>query len=332
MAQKKELVIQTWGGALTEAQNKAFFAPFEKETGIKIVVVEAGGDLFGKVATQVRSGHVEWDLCGGYYYPAVETAAAKGLLEPIDYKFISNATALIPSAVKKWGVGQQMESLCIAYNYNTYKGDDYPKSWADFFNVEKFPGPRAMNNWGGHVENMVAALLADGVPFKEIRSIDYERAFKKLDQIKSHIKVWYTSGDQLMKAMLDEEVVLAQSTDGRTKAAKKLGATVNHVWNEGLFYITYWNIVKGAPNKEAALQFLDFICRPEQQAILVEQIGYSSTNPKLIDFLDPEIQKDQSIYPSNLSKQYEIPGENFAQWVTDHRDEISEKWYTWIAK
>ena len=43
-AGRDHLVVQTWGGKLAEAQEKAFFKPFSEMTGIKVIAVE-GGDF-----------------------------------------------------------------------------------------------------------------------------------------------------------------------------------------------------------------------------------------------------------------------------------------------
>jgi len=189
-----------------------------------------------------------------------------------------------------------------------------------------------MSNWGSVGENLVCALLADGVAPDKLVPIDYERAFKKLDQIKSHVKVWYTSGDQLIKILQDEEVVMAQTWDGRSKYAKQYGAPIDLIWDQGLFSVCYWNVVKGAPNKKAAMQFLNFINRPELQAIFTNYIWYSSANVKSVKFLHPSIQKDQAIYPENRKKLIQFPSEKTGKWLAEHMDEMAEKFNNWIMQ
>jgi len=328
----KELVIQTWGGSKATAEKHAFYDPFTEATGIKITLVEASGDTLGKVAAQVRSGNVEWDLISGYPYPNVEAAAKKGLFEEIDYSIVTDTKDLMAGSVKKWGLGQEVNAVMLAYNTNKWPGDNHPKTWTDFFDVKKFPGPRAMANWGTPGENLAIALLADGVAPDKLIPFDYDRAFKKLDQIKPHVKVWYTSGDQLIKILQDEEVVMAQTWDGRSKYAKQYGAPINLIWDQGLFYICYWNVVKGAPHKKAAMQFLNFINRPELQAIFTNYIWYSSANVKSVNFLHPSIQKDQAIYPENRKKLVKFPNEKTGKWLADHQDEMAEKFNNWIMQ
>ncbi|TIX35820.1 MAG: ABC transporter substrate-binding protein, partial [Mesorhizobium sp.] len=56
-----ELSIMASGGAWQDAQRKAWFEPFSKETGAKIVEQEYLGDL-GKVKAMVDTGNVPIDL------------------------------------------------------------------------------------------------------------------------------------------------------------------------------------------------------------------------------------------------------------------------------
>ena len=53
----------------------------------------------------------------------------------------------------------------MAYNTDTY-GDNGPKTWADFWNAEKFPGTRSMR--ARPVANLEFALIADGVPMDKV--------------------------------------------------------------------------------------------------------------------------------------------------------------------
>ena len=331
-ADQKVLVIQGWGGAKSEAEKKAFFDTFTAETGVKIIAVDAGGDMWGKLATQIKSNNIEWDITSGMDYAPVVAASQKGLIEKLDFSKIPAAKDLIKGSIMDWGMGQEIDSVCIAYNYKKFPGDKYPKSWADFWDVKKFPGPRAMNNFGAPGYNIMAALIADGVSPDKLIPFDFDRAFKKLDQIKPHVKLWYTSGSQLSQALQSEEVILASAFDGRAKVAMALGAPVKLEFNQGFFFICYWNIVKGSKNVELAYKFLNHICKPELQAIYTQGCGYSSTNPKSVDFLPAEGRKFQAVLPENLKKQIQIVDPNMLDWLAKNDAVINEKFNVWLAK
>jgi putative spermidine/putrescine transport system substrate-binding protein len=107
-----------------------------------------------------------------------------------------------------------MLSMVICYNKKKWPGDDHPKSWADFWNVEKFPGRRAIRRtppmW-----TIDAALLADGVKEDGFYPLDVDRAFKSLDRIKPHVKTWWSDNAQAQQLMEQEEVDLITMMNGR---------------------------------------------------------------------------------------------------------------------
>ncbi|MBW2056703.1 MAG: ABC transporter substrate-binding protein [Deltaproteobacteria bacterium] len=331
-AGRNHIVVQTWGGSITEAQEKAFFEPFTEETGIKVVAVEAGVSVGGKLDAMMRSGNIEWDMISADYEGYNQKYYDKGYLEDIDYGIVTHTKDLVPGSLKKWGVAQYLECVVLAYNTKVFPEGKRPKSWKDFFDVKRFPGPRAMHNWGGPSDNLSIALMSEGVSPDDLFPLDFDRAFKIMDKIKPHIKVWYTSGEQLMQALIDGEVVMAVSTDGRAKTAKRLGAPVAIEWNQALYFLAYNCVVKNSPMKEAAMRLIDFCNRPEQQAVFTNYMGYSGTNKKAVRYIHPSMQKDLATYPANFGKLINLYGVKNGKWQLSHMDEIDERWNTWIAK
>lgn len=331
-AARDHLVVQTWGGKLAEAQQKAFFEPFTKETGIKVIGVEAGTSVGGKLAAMQRSKNIEWDIITGDYESYNAKFYRKGYLEEIDYGIVDNTADLVEGSAKKWGVAQYLEGVCLVYNRKTFPEGKAPASYKDFFDVDGFPGPRAMHNWGGPSDNLAIALMADGLQPDECFPLDFDRAFKAMEKVKPHIKVWYTSGAQLVQALLDEEVVLAISTDGRAKSAISMGAPIAIVWEQSFFYLAYNCVVKGTPMKDAAMQLIKFCNRPEQQAIFTQVIGYTGANTKAVEHLPEKLQAEQSTHPDNIDKVFNFMGIKNAQWAVDNVETVDEKWNSWIAR
>ena len=110
-------------------------------------------------------------------------------------------------------------------------GRDHPKSWADFWNVDKFPGRRAIRRtppmW-----TIEAALLADGVKEENFYPLDVDRAFRSLDRIKPHVKVWWADNAQAQQFMEQEEVDLITMMNGRATESINNKAPYEIVWNE----------------------------------------------------------------------------------------------------
>ena len=57
-------------------------------------------------------------------------------------------------------------------------------------------------------ELLTVALMADGVPAETstLYPLDVDREFKKLDEIKPNVAVWYKTGAQQQQILKDEEV------------------------------------------------------------------------------------------------------------------------------
>ena len=102
-AGRDHLVVQTWGGKLAEAQQKAFFEPFYRKTGIKVIGVEAGTSVGGKLAAMQRSKNIEWDIITGDYESYNTKYYNMGFLEEVDYNVVDNTGDLVPGS-KKYGV------------------------------------------------------------------------------------------------------------------------------------------------------------------------------------------------------------------------------------
>ena len=71
----------------------------------------------------------------------------------------------LPDAVNDCGVGAIVYSFILAYDGDKIKGDA-PKSWADFWNTQKWPGKRALRK--GPKTTLEIALMADGVAPKDV--------------------------------------------------------------------------------------------------------------------------------------------------------------------
>ena len=65
----------------------------------------------------------------------------EGLYEKLDWTKLGGKDKYMPEAVNDCGVGAIVYSFIMAYDGDKIKGDA-PKSWADFWNVQKWPGKR----------------------------------------------------------------------------------------------------------------------------------------------------------------------------------------------
>src|SRR5690606_12474056 len=149
-------------------------------------------------------------------------------------------------------------STVYAYNHDTLTGDK-PTTMQDFFDLEKFPGKRALRKRAQ--VNLEWALLADGVPADKVYERlatpeGLEQAFAKLDSIKHEI-VWFDSWSQAPQLLNDGGAVFVQSANGRFfDAIRRENKPFTLVWDGHLYDLDAWGIVKGTPKLDEALKFV----------------------------------------------------------------------------
>lgn len=301
-ADAKQITVVSWGGAYQDAQSRAEFEPAAKALGITVKQETYSG--LAELRVHVKSGAVGWDVvsCGS---GTGARAGEEGLLEKLDYSVI-NTKGFIPGTAQPYFIGNDVFSTVIGWNTKTY-GDNGPQSWADFWDVKKFPGTRSYRN----TVTLEPALIADGVPMDKVYSVlsspgGIERAIKKIKELKPHIKVWWSSGAQSAQIMKDGAVDMVAAWNGRLDAVRKVGAKVAYTYNQGLLDTDCFVVPKGAPNKALAMRFIAEISKPKYQAELTKYITYGPTNQdayKLTDIISPAYAAKLPSSPENAAKQ-----------------------------
>ena len=319
-AQSRTIFVNTWGGSWTAAEDAAFFKPFTQATGIQVRTVAPVS--FAKMKAQVTSKNYEWDVTN-FAQGEWMRAEAEGFVEPVDWSIVDK-TKLFDNAVVANGI-----KYCALGTNLCYRTDKFPnggpRSWADFWDVKKFPGTRSLYNHP--LRSIAFALLADGVPKDKLYPLDVDRGLKKLSEIKPHIKVWWTQGNQSQQLLRDGEVDMIAIWNARGSELKQQGVPCEVVWNEAHVSMGIWGIVKGAPNAKLAWQFLQFAAQPEPQAEFARRLFYGPSNPAAYQFLTPEISRQLPTHPENLSLAFESD----VNWDAANIARVQERFSQWLA-
>jgi len=316
MATAESVTIASWGGSYQDAQSKALFQPASAATGIEVKEETYGG--MSDVRLQVNTGAVTLDIVASGSGSAAR-AGAEGLLEELDYNVI-DVSNFYPTLYSKYCVGGDVFSTVYAWNTKTY-GENGPQSWADFWDVKKFPGSRAYR--GKVAGALEPALMADGVAPEDVYKVlsseeGIDRAINKIRELKPHIAVFWSSGAQHAQLMKDGEVDMTTGWNGRFDNAKEDGANVAYSFNQALLDYDCFAIPKGAPDKDAAMKFLAEISKPEYQANLPLYITYGPTNKAAykIGKIDDATARALPSYPDNAAKQLPISLDWYSKWET----------------
>ncbi|NOJ45352.1 ABC transporter substrate-binding protein [Bradyrhizobium archetypum] len=321
-----QITFVSQGGAYQQAQTVAILDPSAKKLGITINQ-DSIPDAWPAIKTQVGSGKPIWDVVDtptGYCLRGGE----QGLIEKLDFSKIPNAAAMPEAYRTPYSASYEFYSSVLAYSQKTFP-QNAPNSWADFWDVKKFPGRRALRNHP--IATLEAALMADGVAPDKLYPLDVDRAFRKLEEIKPHITVWWTSGAQSAQLLNDGEVDMVMAWNGRVSAVAKEGAKVNFTYNQGILQSTSLCILKGAPNLDTAVKFLNEAIDPVHQANLPLHIDYGPGNPKAFEtgVIKPERAAQLPSEPTNAAKQALM---SYAWWSSPQGEAAEKRWAAFMQK
>ena len=316
-AQAQDVVFSSWGGAYQEGQRKAMLDKAEEKYGVEIGEDSHTG--LAAIKTQVLSGQVNWDIVD-LSTPDCERGRKDGLWEELDYDLIPNAANLDPEYRNPYWVGFITYSTVLAWNTETVPNP--PQNWAEFWDVESFPGKRALRNRGRDM--LEVALLADGVPRDALYPIDVDRAYAKLEEIKPHISVWWTSGGQTAQMAIDNEVDMMVVWNGRIEDAIQDGATWDYTFNDGNIAVECLVVPKGAGDPETAMKVINEMLDAANQAEFTKYILYGPVNEAAYDAgIDPETAKMLPSHPENMDTQFVM---NPDWWSSPEGEEAEARW------
>lgn len=265
------------GGTTQEGQMTAFFTPFAASSGATFN--QDAPQTLAKVQSQVESGNIQWDFISSFGDAIARECGT--LFEELDMSKID--TSKVPENLlggTKCGVPSISYAYLMVFNTDEF-GENGPKTWADFFDLKKFPGTRTLYSGDGKIDGgsvQAGAMAAGWNPETDEWSVEWaEKGLDKIDSIKNDL-VFYGTGAQAQQMMEAGEAKIGGLWNGRAVAAARNGAAIQPVWNEWMVMIDYFAIVKGAKNAEAAYYAINYAYGAEQQATWVEETAYSPLN------------------------------------------------------
>lgn len=325
-AQADTLTVISFGGQNKVAQEKAFYQPFKAAGKGDIEAGEYNGEM-AKIRSMVETGQVGWDIVE-VEGPELRRGCDEGLFEPLDWSKLGDKSEYVPGSATECGAGIFLWSTVLTYDAQKLK--KAPTSWADFWNVKEFPGKRALRKSAKFT--LEIALLADGVRREDVYSqlatpVGVDRAFRKLDEIKSNIQ-WWESGAQPLQWLVSGDVVMSSAYNGRVAAAATEGHDFKMVWDNSLYDLDSWAIVKGSKHKALAEQFIAFANQPENQQVFAENIPYGPTNKKTIGLIAPAIAANLPTSPDNLANALAVD----TQFWIEHGEDLEQRFNAWAAQ
>ena len=341
-AAQAEVNIVSWGGAYTASQQKAYKDTYKDPDSINFINYNGG---LGEVRTQVESGNVTWDIVDVLPHEG-RVGCDEGLFEELDRSVFEPAPDGTPmdddimiEVPNDCVVPQIFWSYVVFYEEGTFKGEQ-PSTIADFFNVKKFPGKRGIHTWPNALIEM--ALLADGVAVKDVYKVmstdeGIDRAFEMLDNIKDHAVFW-SAGSKPLELVKSGETAMAIAYNGRVGAAiLSEGEKFVPVWDGQVLEEEWLVLMKGAPNRDEAIDFLVHASTTASQAEQAKYINYGPMRASAFDILknnEPWFHNGKNIM-EHMPNRPEVMARTVVanpEWWADYGDSIGERYTAWMGQ
>jgi putative spermidine/putrescine transport system substrate-binding protein len=289
------LTVVNQGGSSGDAQRVTMFEPFAAKSGVKIVT-DVYNQEIAKIRAQIETKNLIWDVVSVHSINEA-IGCAENLYEKIDWtKHVDPKPFEAIGGFAPCGAPYLVSPGGLVYDADKYKGDMVPRSWADFWNVQKWPGKRGMVFQPD--QTLEPALMADGVPPSEVAKVltspgGVDRAFRKLAELKPHIK-WWRTGDESIQLILSGEVAMGYAWQGRVNIASRThNRNLKISWESGyVSALIYMAVMKGSRNKDAAISLIQYSLSAEPQLRFAELLGYPPANTGVLSKLSPEKRAD----------------------------------------
>jgi len=287
-AQEKTIVVNSFGGDYEKFHRTCVIAPFEKKTGTKVRVVTLYSvDLLAQLRAQKASP--QWDVAlfsGGQEI----VAAAEGLILPIDPKTIPNVADVYDFAKANLDKGQGPAYSLISYGliYNNKRMTTAPNSWKDLMNPASREHVVLMNI--SNTYGMQAFLMLNKTLGGTLDDIT-----PGLNAVKTLLgggATMISATPEIQREFGQNDAWIASFGSDYAFTMRKAGMPISYVSaieGTAATFITA-NVVANRPNRDAALQFVDYSISSEAQSCFAEAMRYSPTNSKAR--VSPEIASE----------------------------------------
>jgi len=311
----KTLTFTSYGGIFQDGQLAALKG-FVEKSGVRLL--SDGPTELAKLQAQINSKNVTWDVVDtGDLAPYVHCGK---LFQKLDLSKLD--TSNIPEGqVGPCSVPAMNYALMFLYKNETYKNNP-PKNWRDFFDTEKFPGIRAMENSGEPVGSLIEqAILAGGGSAQNLKPADIAVGINKIRSLGPDTIFWKTGAESQQLAESGEADMIMMWS-GRAMAATKNGADYTPVWQDWLVVMDQMTIPVGVKDTDAAYALLNYYLGKEAQEIMAEQTSYSPIHKEA----KPKVDKITASFMTNTPERIAQGYQWNVQFWADNYTLAAEQW------
>lgn len=291
------VVLATW----PNYHDPANFDKFAAETGAHVQMNVFGSNE--EMLAKLQAGGSGWDVFVPTNY-TITTYVELGLIEALDMSKLPNfekdsyhqrfiEPGIIDGTVyavpKNWGT--------TGYVVNSKHVTTGPTTWKEFWDLTMGPATGRTIVHDYQLTTIGNALKYFGYSFNSVEPNELAQAEDLLIRAKPHLFAITSDYQPPMRAG-DSWMSMCWTGDGLQlhrdlpEMQYVLGREGGEIWSD------FFAIPKGAPHREAAYAFINFLLDPAVNANEVKAHGYPSSDKRTDALLPPELLNDPIMYPA----------------------------------
>jgi putative spermidine/putrescine transport system substrate-binding protein len=320
----RQLVMVNWGGIANQGFGRFYGEPFMAANPGWTVVQDSTGPSAGRIRSMVESGRTTWDMCDSSASSS-NLLGRQNLVTKIDYSIVKKEDTLPVGFALEYGAAPYSFSSVLCYDSAKFPQGG-PTSWADFYDLRKFPGTRLMRR--DALATLDAAQMALGKDPANLYPLDVRACLRKVSELRRNAVFW-NSGSESEQFLRTGEAVMGQIWHTRaTVLEAETNGRIKFIWPQALLQAGIFVIPRGNPGGEMAQRLLaSMLANPEPQVGLLQLLGNGPTNPRAAALVPQDLRRKNPTDPENARVQVVLDGnwwgQNYQQVNADFIDTIT---------
>ncbi|MCS0351274.1 MULTISPECIES: ABC transporter substrate-binding protein [Vibrio] len=294
-ADNKTLNVYAWGGYLPEKSLKQF----EQQEGVTInySTFENNESMYTKLKL-LKGGGYDVVFASAYF---IEKMGREGLLTELDHAQIPNMKDAMPSLLGQAHDPKNSYSLPYIWgitglSYNEALVPEGVSRWADLWD-KKYNQQVMLIDDIRDVFGM--ALILNGFSINTKNEKEIEKAYQSLVALKDNVLLYNSDAPHV--PYVSGEAALGMQWNGNAYQGQVEMPELKFVMPEegAVLWMDNFTIPSGSNNKALAHKFINFMYQAENQAEIVNSLGYASATKSGRALLPAELRDNPTIFPAD---------------------------------
>ncbi|CAH8192416.1 polyamine ABC transporter substrate-binding protein [Vibrio aestuarianus] len=293
-ANTQTLNVYAWGGYLPEKALQQFEE--QENVTINYSTFENNESMYTKLKL-LKGGGYDVVFASAYF---IEKMGREGLLAELDHTQIPNMKDAMPSLLGQAHAPKNRYSLPYIWgitgiSYNETLIPEGVTRWADLWNKQYNQQVMLIDD----IRDVFGmALILNGFSINTKNEQEIEKAYQSLEALKDNVLLYNSDAPHV--PYVSGEAALGMQWNGNAYQGQVEMPELKFVMPEegAVLWMDNFTIPSGSKNKALAHKFINFMYQAENQAEIVNSLGYASATLSGRALLPVELRDNPTIFPS----------------------------------